>query len=469
MDSATFRKQGHRMVDWVADYLDRIEDYPVRSSVKPGDIANALPLAAPESPESWDAIFADLDAKIMPGISHWQHPMFMAYFPSISSPPAVLAEMVIAGLGVQGMMWETSPAATELETRVMEWLGRALGLPDGFEGVIQDTASSATLCAVLTARERATGGRGNAEGGGAFANLTMYASAETHSSIDKAMRIAGIGDAHFRKLPVDGNRALDCAALEAAIEKDKAAGLKPTLAVATIGSTGTGAVDDVARIGDVARRHGLWLHVDGAWAGSALLLPEHRDMARGLAAADSFVMNPHKWLYTGMDCSAYFVRDTEALQRTFAILPEYLKTAETSVINYRDWGIPLGRRFRALKLWFVMRSYGLEGLRAELRRHIALAHDLAEKLGGEDDFEILVPPRLALFVFRYRPTGLDDKELDTLNERLLAALNDSGEIYLTRITVDGRFAIRVSIGQARVTEAHTSKAFDLITGLARGH
>ncbi|RMF07511.1 MAG: aminotransferase class V-fold PLP-dependent enzyme [Alphaproteobacteria bacterium] len=467
MDVPAFRKQGHRLIDWIADYMEAVENHPVRARVRPGEISARLPQSAPEAGEPWDEILADLDDIIMPGITHWQHPMFMAYFPSVSSPPAVLAEMVIAGLGVQGMMWETSPAATELETRVMDWLRQAMGLADGFHGVIQDSASSSTLCAVLSARERATAGEGNAQGGKAFANLTIYSSTEAHSSVDKAVRIAGIGDSHFRKLPVDGEGALDCAALEAAIIDDKAAGLVPAQVVATLGTTGTGAVDDVATIGVIARRHGLWLHVDAAWAGSALLLPEHRSMGRGLDVADSFVMNPHKWLYTGMDCSAYFVRDPQALQRTFAILPEYLKTAQADVINYRDWGIALGRRFRAVKLWFVLRSYGLDGLRSELRRHVALARDLAQRLAAEDDFQILVPPRLALFVFRYRPEGVTEGELDSLNERLLAALNDSGHIYLTRVRVDGRVAIRVSVGQTGVEARHMERAFHLITERAR--
>lgn len=468
MDSKTFREQGHRLIDWVADYMDGIEGHPVRAMTRPGDIAAKLPARAPETGETWDDIIADLDRVILPGITHWQHPMFMAYFPCTSSPPAVLAELVIAGLGVQGMMWETSPAATELEIRVMDWLARALGLPDHFKGVIQDTASTATLCAVLAARERATDGAGNAGGAAALEGLVAYTSDGAHTSVDKAIRIAGIGDAGLRKIPVNEDQALDTEALARAIEADLKAGLRPFLVVATLGTTGAGGLDDLARIAVITECHGLWLHVDGAWAGSALLLPEHRDMARGLDHAQSFVMNPHKWLMTGMDFSALYVADPAALTRAFAILPEYLKSdAGGEVVNFRDWGIALGRRFRALKLWFVMRAYGLEGLRAELRRHIALAHDLAARIGNEPDFEILVPPRLALFVFRYTPPQVTGDKLDTLNETLLARLNDSGEIYLTRIRIGDIFAIRVSVGQTGLETRHVDKAFELITGTAR--
>jgi aromatic-L-amino-acid decarboxylase len=463
MDSNAFRKQGHRLIDWMADYMEHIEDYPVRSSVAPGEISAGLPAHPPEQGEDWDNIIADFGTRIMPGITHWQHPMFMAYFPSVSSPPAVLAEILIAGLGVQGMLWETSPAATELETRVMDWLRQALDLPEGFSGVIQDTASTATLCAVLSAREQATDGAGNREGAAAFADLVVYASVHAHTSIDKAVRIAGIGNAGLRKVPLDHTDAMDISVLEAMIRDDRKSGKTPAMVIATLGATGAGGMDDITRVGELCKRHGLWLHVDGAWAGSALILPEQRAMAQGIAMADSFVMNPHKWLYTGMDCSAYFVRDPAALTRTFAILPEYLKTeAGESVINYRDWGVALGRRFRALKLWFVLRSYGLEGLRAELRRHITLAQDLAQRLAAEPDFEILVPPRLALFVFRYHPAGMPEAELDALNEKLLSTLNDSGRIYLTRIRVQDKFAIRVSIGQATVQMRHIDDAFRLI-------
>ena len=468
MDSNAFRKQGHRLVDWVADYMEHVEDYPVRSSVAPGEIAAGLPASPPEEGEDWDDIIADFDEKIMPGITHWQHPMFMAYFPSVSSPPSVLAELLIAGLGVQGMLWETSPAATELETRVMDWLRQALGLAEGFSGVIQDTASTATLCAVLSAREQATDGGGNRDGATAFADLVVYASDHAHTSIDKAVRIAGIGDAGLAKVPLNDADAMDISALETMIQKDKDAGKTPAMVIATLGATGAGGMDHIDKVAAICRHHGLWLHVDGAWAGSALILPEQRGMAKGLDMADSFVMNPHKWLYTGMDCSAYFVRNPDALTRTFAILPEYLKTgAGESVINYRDWGVALGRRFRALKLWFVLRSYGLEGLRAELRRHIALAGTLADRLAAEEDFEILVPPRLALFVFRYRPAGVPEPDLDALNETLLSRLNDSGRIYLTRIRVRDSFAIRVSIGQATVQDRHADAAFRLITETAR--
>ncbi|OLD28521.1 MAG: aspartate aminotransferase family protein, partial [Candidatus Rokubacteria bacterium 13_1_40CM_2_70_45] len=365
MDTEDFRRHAHAFVDWMTDYLAGIERYPVRAQVKPGEVAARLGLAPPERGEPMEKIFADFTSVVLPGITHWQHPSFFAYFPANSSPPSVLAEMLTATLGAQCMLWQTSPAATELETRVLDWLRQMVGLPDGFTGVIQDSASSAILCALLTARERATGWRANDEGVAAVGPLRVYCSTETHSATEKGAKIAGLGKRNVRKIAVDDRFAMRPDALDAAIREDRAAGATPMCVVASLGTTGVGAMDPLRPIGEACRRHGVWLHVDAAWAGSALILSEHRGLLDGVEHVDSFVFNPHKWLFTNFDCSAHYVRDPDALVRTLEILPAFLKTRERGhVIDYRDWSVQLGRRFRALKLWFVIRSYGV----AELRR-----------------------------------------------------------------------------------------------------
>ncbi len=374
MDTKEFRRHAHAFVDWMADYLAEVERYPVRAQVKPGEVAAKLPLTPPERGEPMETIFADFTSVVLPGITHWQHPGFFAYFPANSSPPSVLAEMLTATLGAQCMLWQTSPAATELETRVLDWLRQMTGLPEGFTGVIQDSASSAILCALLTARERATGWRANEEGVGAVGPLRVYCSTETHSATEKGAKIAGLGRANVRKIPVDARFAMRPDALEAAIREDLAAGATPVCVVASLGTTGVGALDPLRPIGEVCRRHNVWLHVDAAWAGSALILLEHRGMLDGIEHVDSFVFNPHKWLFTNFDCSAHYVRDPDALVRTLEILPAFLKTRERGhVIDYRDWSVQLGRRFRALKLWFVIRAYGVAELQRMVAAHIALA------------------------------------------------------------------------------------------------
>ncbi len=467
MDQAEFRRHAHVFVDWMADYLETVERYPVKAQVKPGHVAERLPRVPPTTAEKMERIFQDFTALVLPGITHWQHPSFFAYFPANSSPPSVLAEMLTATLGAQCMLWQTSPAATEMETRVLDWLRQMIGLPEGFVGTIQDSASSATLCAILTGRERATGWRVNDEG--LTGRLTVYASTETHSSIEKGAKIAGIGRKNVRKIAVDERFAMRPDALDRALTADRAAGATPVCVVATVGTTGVGAVDPIRAIGEVCRRHGVFLHVDAAWAGSALVLPEHRGMIDGIEHADSFVVNPHKWMLTNFDCSAHFVRDPDALVKTLEIVPAYLNTRERGhVIDYRDWSVPLGRRFRALKLWFVIRAYGVEGLRAIIAHHIDLACELEEWIAATPDFELLTPRRLALLNFRYHPRGVDDAEtLDRLNQTLLETLNDSGRLYLTQNRVRGAYALRFSIGQTTTEQRHVEAAWHAIQTTAR--
>jgi len=464
-----FREDAHRMVDVMADYLDAVESYPVKSPVRPGQIADQLPHDPPEAAESLDDLLGDFGDIILPGITHWQHPSFFAYFPANSSPPSVLAEMLTATLGVQCMSWETSPAATELEERMMVWLRQMLGLPDGFTGSIQDTASTGTLCALLAARERVTSFASNEDGLSGTMPLTVYCSAETHSSIEKDVKITGVGRRWLRKIAVDGSGGMVVENLSRAISEDEAAGNVPSCVVATVGTTGSSAIDPVGEIAEVCRRKGLWLHVDAAWGGSAMILPEHRGMIAGVEHADSFVFNPHKWLFTNFDCSVLFVRDSESLVRTLAISPEYLKTRQdASVTNFRDWGIPLGRRFRALKLWFVIRLYGVDGLREKLRAHIAWAKELAADIDATSDFELLRAPRLSLLCFRYRPASLErGDELDRINEQLLNDLNDTGRLYVTHTRLEGEYAIRFAIGQTSTERRHVRNAWELIQETAR--
>ena len=456
MTPEEFRAAAHDMVDWMADYMAGVEAQVVCPRLVPGDILARLPAAPPEQGEPITSIFADFQTLIVPGMTHWQHPSFFAYFPANSSPPSVLAEMLTATLGAQCMSWQTSPAATELEQRVMEWIREMIGLPENFSGVIQDTASTATLCALVTARERITAARGNDGGVADEGAFCVYCSSEAHSSVEKAVKIAGMARANLRKVAVDDAFAMRADALGEAIAADIAAGRQPVAVVAALGSTGSGAIDPLGSIGTLCTRHGIWLHVDAAWAGSALILPEHRAMLAGIESIDSFVFNPHKWLFTNFDCSVYFVRDTAALLGAFAIQPEYLKTREdVAVHNYRDWGIQLGRRFRALKLWFVIRSYGVEGLKARIADHIALAENLAACIDAAADFELLAPRSLALLCLRWHPPWCDDEdELDRLNATLMERVNDTGKAYLTHTRLGGRYTIRVSIGQTNTEARH---------------
>jgi aromatic-L-amino-acid/L-tryptophan decarboxylase len=466
MDNPSFRDWSVRAAEWAADYRAALADKPVRAQTQPGAVAAQLPDHAPETAQDMRAIFADFERIILPGMTHWQHPRFFAYFPANASPASVIAEILVSAMAAQCMLWQTSPAATELETVMLQWLRQAIGLPAGFHGVIQDSASSATLAAVLTMRERALGFAGNRDGLAAHPKVRIYASDQTHSSIDKAVWIAGIGQSNLVKVPTTGPaRSMNVEALEAAIASDRAAGLLPAGIVACVGGTSIGAVDDVAGTVAVARRHGLYVHVDAAWAGAAMICPEFRRLWTGIEAADSLVINPHKWLGAQFDCSAHFVRDPDTLVRTLAIQPEFLKThGREGIINYSEWSIPLGRRFRALKLWFVMRGHGLEGLRSMIRNHVRWSQALAHRLAAEPGFSLVTQPVLSLFTFRHDPG--DGCDLDAHNLALVAAINDDGRLYLTQTRVEGGVAIRFQVGSMETTEADVDMAFDVIRGLA---
>lgn len=462
MGPEEFRSEAHRMVDWMADYLGNIGSYPVVPDVVPGAIRRSLPAAPPIVAEPFGQLTADFEQLILPGMTHWGHPGFFAYFPTGNAPESLLAEMLATTLGAQCMSWQTSPAATELEQVVMDWLRQMVGLPASFTGVIQDTASTATLVALISARDRA---------GPPLDRLTVYTSAEAHSSVAKGVRLAGYREAHLRLVPVDSRFAMRPEALAERLAADQAAGLRPAAIVATVGTTASTGLDPLSPIADLAERHGAWLHVDAAYAGSAAILPEIRGILDGVERADSFLMNPHKWLAVHFDCTAYFVRDVPALLRSFSASPEYLRTThDASVANFRDWGIQLGRRFRALKLWFVIRSHGVAGLQAMIREHLAMARGFADRMAGAAEWELLAPVPLGLVCFRHRPPGLlDGPALDEHNRQVLAAVNASGRVWLTHAMLGGRFAIRLALGHSGTTQAAVDEAWDLLqAGAANG-
>lgn len=467
MNKSDFGTWSHAAADWSAHYLDTLSQRPVRAQTEPGQIAAQIAALPPENGESMETIFADFEKIIPEGMTHWQHPRFFAYFPSNAAPAAIIAEQLAATMAAQCMLWQTSPAATELEVRMVDWLREAVGLPEAFGGVLQDTASSATLCAILTMRELALDWRGNEQGLAGLPTVRVYASTRTHSSIDKAMWVAGLGQANLVKIPTDSHYAMQADYLRDAIKEDRAAGRLPAGVVICVGGTSTGATDNVREICKIAKSEGLYTHVDAAWAGSAMICPEYRKLWDGVELADSIVLNPHKWLGASMECSAHFVRDPESLVRTLAIQPEYLKTyGRDGVINFSEWSIQLGRRFRALKVWFLMRAYGLNGLRNMIRNHIAWSLKLAERLRAQEHFEIVTEPVLSLFTFRYKPPGSLD--LDDLNRQLVNAINDDGRIYLTQSMHDGRVVVRFMTGQFDMTEADVDIAYDVIVELSAG-
>jgi aromatic-L-amino-acid decarboxylase len=462
MTPSEFRRRGKEMVDWIADYYERVETFPVLSLAKPGQLRAALPPQAPERGESFDAMMADVERLVLPGITHWQSPNFFAYFPSNTSFPSILGEMLSAGLDVQGMLWATSPACTELETHVLDWLVDMLALPAEFAsngpggGVIQDTASSSSLCALIAARERGTNLVTNEQG--CDGRLVAYTSAQAHSSLEKDAKVAGIGSANFRAIEVDENFAMRPESLSAQIARDRAHGKTPFFVCATIGTTSSNAIDPVREIATIARGEGLWLHVDAAMSGTAALCPEFRWTHDGVELADSYCFNPHKWMFTNFDCDCFYVRDRTALIRALSVLPEYLRNRATesgAVIDYRDWQVPLGRRFRALKLWFVIRHYGVEGLRHHVRRHVELAQLFAQWVRADERFELAAPAPLNLVCFRHRAG-------DQVNQRIMDRLNASGDLYLTHTRLNDRLTLRMSIGQSQTELRHIERAWQRI-------
>jgi aromatic-L-amino-acid decarboxylase len=467
MSPEEFRRWGHEVVDWLAAYRQRVESLPVQSPVQPGQIRAWLPAQPPLQGEGFGTILADVERLILPGITHWQSPNFFGYFPANNSGPSILGELLSAGLGVQGMLWATSPACTELETHVLDWMADMAGLPAGFKsgaeggGVIQDSASSAVLCALLAARERATGFQTNESG--CTGRLVAYTSAHAHSSVEKAVKIAGLGRRNLRFIEADGQCAMRPEALARQIAQDRQAGLLPCFVSATAGTTSSNGFDPLSDLGRLCRQHGLWLHVDGAMSGTAALCPEFRHLFQGLELADSYAFNPHKWMFTNFDCDCFYVADRAALIKTLSVLPEYLRNQATesgAVIDYRDWQVPLGRRFRALKLWFVIRHYGVEGLQYHIRRHVELARQFASWVGASPDFQLAAPAPLNLVCFAHRAG-------DQFNRRLLERLNGEGRLYLTHTVLDGRYALRFCVGQTHTEAAHVRRAWELIQAAAK--
>jgi len=479
MDAESFRKYGYQVIDWIADYLSHLERYPVLAQVEPGRIKNELPCAPPERGESMDAILKDIDEIIVPGITHWNHHSFFAYFANTGSAPGILGELLSAAFNTNGMLWKTSPAATELEEVALDWLRQLLGLPPEFFGIIYDTASTSTLHALAAARE-ATDLKIREQGMASRSDLPrlrLYISEHAHSAADKAAILIGIGQAGVRKIASDEQFRMKASALAEAVEQDINEGWRPLCVIATVGTTSTASIDPVPEIADICAEHNIWLHVDAAYAGVAAILPEMRYIFDGCDRADSLVLNPHKWLFTPMDLSVFYCRKPEILRRAFSLVPEFLRTAEDSqVINYMDYGIPLGRRFRALKLWMIIRYFGYDGLAARIREHIRIARQFADWIDGDEDFQRLAPTYFSLVCFRACPRDLAEKlksaesgegdriesYLDGLNEALINAVNATGQIFLSHTRLNGRFTVRLAIGNIRTTEEHVRRAWELL-------
>ncbi|MEM7474861.1 MAG: pyridoxal-dependent decarboxylase [Planctomycetota bacterium] len=465
MDYEELVEWSRRAAEWTAEYHATIRERPVRSQVAKGEFAAKLPEQPPEEAEAVEAIFDDFTTLVPDAMTHWQHPRFFAYFSSNTSPASMLAEQLANAISAQCMLWQTSPAATEMETVMVDWLRQGLGLPDDYRGVIQDTATNATLSAVLTMRETALGWKGSEEGLYNTPRLRIYASNQTHSSIDKAVRLAGIGQTNLVKVPTDENWAMCPDALKQAIQEDRAAGFCPAGLIGCIGGTSIGASDRLDTILQVAREEGIYSHVDAAWAGSAMICPEFREIWQGIQLADSIVFNPHKWLGANFDCSIQFLREPEKQIRTLAIRPTYLETlGQDEITNYSEWTIPLGRRFRALKLWFLMRVYGLNGLRTRIRNHVAWAREASETIDKLADFEVVTPPMFSLFTFRYTPAGRDPS---AATQELLERINNDGRTYLTQTKHEDKFVIRFTVGQFDTTREDVQVATEVIQELAR--
>ncbi len=462
-----FREQGKKVIDWIADYYENIEKFPVLAQVKPNEIKASLPEDPPQKGEPFEQVLGDLDDKLMKGITHWQSPNFFAYFPSNTSFPSILGDLVSSGLGVQGMIWATSPAATELETRVLDWLAKMMDLPHKFSssaaggGVIQDTASTSALTAVIAARERATRFESNRKG--VKKNLVAYVSSQTHSSLEKAIKIAGIGSENLHIVGVDEQFAMRSDLLKKQIKEDKEKGFIPFFVCATIGTTSSNAMDPVRETGEICRDENCWLHVDAAMSGTAMLCPEFRHLMDGVELADSFAFNPHKWMFTNFDCDVFWVGNRNELINAFSILPEYLRNKATDsgeVFDYRDWHVQLGRRFRALKLWFVIRHYGVEGLQYHIRRHVEMAQKFAAWIRKEDDFDLVVEPPLNLVCFRHKGSN-------EFNMNLMNAVNHTGKAFFTHTKLNDRVVLRMSIGQTHTLERHVEQTWELIKRTAQ--
>ena len=466
MDISEFRKEGYKVIDWIAEYYDNIEEYPVLSRVKPGEIRNKLPKKPPKKGREFNNILKDMDL-MMPGITHWQSPNFHAFFPCSNSGPAILGDLISTGIAINGMNWVTSPSATEVESHVLDWMVNALNLPNQFltsssgGGVIQDTASSSSLVAMVAARERATLGEANKKG--CKQNLTVYTSSQSHSSIEKAAKIAGIGTNNIRIIDVDENYAMKSDLLLNTIKQDIKKGFTPALIIATVGTTSSTGIDPVDQIGKICKKYNIWLHVDSAMAGPAAICPELRFVNNGLEFADSYTFNPHKWMLTNFDCSIFYVRNKKYLLNALSILPEYLKnkaSEKNDVIDYRDWGIPLGRRFRSLKLWNVINYYGINGIQEYIRTDMRITQELKRWIEADENFEILAPIPLTLICFKYKAN-------DDFNEKLLRKMNASGKMYMSHTKLNGQFAIRFSIGTSTSTKDHVKSTWRRIQKYAK--
>jgi aromatic-L-amino-acid decarboxylase len=452
-----------RVGRWIEDYLAHPEAHPVLSRVRPGDITAQLPLRAPEEPEPFERILEDFDRIIVPGITHWNHPRFFAYFATSSAPAAIAAEALAAALDVKVMLWRTSPAATELEGVTMKWLGQLIGAPEGWTGIIYDTASIAGYTAIATAREALDLGiREQGMTGRDLPRLRVYITEHTHSHVEKAAIALGIGQNNVVRVPCDAEFRMIAAELDALIAADVAAGMRPTCIVATVGTTSITSVDPVVEIAKVAQKYGVWLHVDAAYAGMAAMVPEYAHLLDGVAQADSLVVNPHKWMFVPMDLSVLFVKDEAMIRRAFSLVPEYLTTTDGDVVNYMDYGLQLGRRFRALKLWFVLRHLGAEGIRARLRGHIQLAQSFASWVAGAPDWEVLAPHPLSVVCFRYAPADRDAESLEALNAKLLDAVNATGELFISHTKIAGTYALRLAIGNVRTKRSDVELAWRVL-------
>jgi aromatic-L-amino-acid decarboxylase len=467
IDLEAFREEGRRLMDWVAGYLAGSERYPVLARVRPGEVKASLPASPPDGPEPLRLILDDVERLIVPGLTHWNHPGFFAYFANSSTAPAILAETLAAAFNVNGMLWKTAPAATELEVVVLDWLRQMLGLPAGLFGVIQDTASASTLVALAAAREALPGLEVRRRGLSGQPRLRMYASEHAHSSVDKAGIVLGIGQEGLRHVRVDGTYRMDPTALEAAIREDRTAGWIPFAVVATVGTTSTTSIDPVPAIAEVCEREKLWLHVDAAYGGSAAVDPSLRWVLEGCERADSLVVNPHKWLFVPVDLSVLYTRKPEVLRAAFSVVPEYLRTPEDAVApNFMDYGVSLGRRFRALKLWMVVRAFGREGLAARIREHVRLATLFRSWIEADPGFEVAAPQPLSVVCFRARFPGAAPAEEDSRNQSLMDAVNAGGEVYLSHTKLLGRTVLRLAVGNVRTEERHVRRAFELLRAAA---